>query len=108
MYVSKMLRDERIVELSSNGRVDGYLFYSICNSIEPYYKKKTWVYVPHIKNGHTLYVEKLVCKKWTKLLRQLFQSKILEKFPNLEQGIWHRYGKTCDRQINYRRKLCMK
>ena len=107
-YIERMLRDGRIACIENSNKVEGYLIYSICNNIDPYYKKKTWVYVPQEPNGKTLYVEKLVCKQWTKELRSKFEEIITEQHPNLYQAVWHRYGKVGDRIVKCRRRLCTK
>ena len=108
MYVYRMLQDNRVVEIGKNGTTEGYLFYSLCHDINSYYKKKTWRYVPQVTNGTTLYVEKLVCKKWTKELRRKFEEIITTMYPQIEGAIWHRYGLKMDRKVIYRRNLCMK
>lgn len=104
-YIRRMLNDCRVVELCDNGVTHGYLFFSICDDIDAYYKKPTWKYVPQNPNGAILYIEKLVALSWNKDLRKLIQDKF-EKNQNLGVAIWHRFARWGDRKVIYRRHVC--
>ena len=110
-YIRSMIASCRVIELCDNETRYGYLFFSICNDIEPYYKKPTWRYVSDNKNGDKVYIEKLVAKAWNKELRKIVEKNLHQLYPNLVEAIWHRWGKTSDRKVIYtrpdRRHLCM-
>ena len=103
-----MGKDGRIIEVDKDGYPWGIIIFSLCNDYEPFYKKYTWKYLKHDRKGHIAYIEKMACYGWSKELRKAFEERLVAKYPNIEQAIWHRYGKTGDRTVIYRRKVCMK
>lgn len=104
-YCNRMASEDRIIEISKDGNHYAILFYSMTDDIKPFLEKGTWDFREHNPQATIIYVEKLVARRWTKELRRDFEAMITAKYPQIEQAIWHRWGKTSDRQVIYRRNL---
>lgn len=102
-YLQFMLRKNRVILIEKDGRVDGVILFYLTNDYTKLYKKQTWSTINDEENGHQIYIDKMVCRKYTRELRDAIKSAIEERFPNVEIGIYHRAPK--DRShIVYRRR----
>ena len=104
-YFQKMIDDERVILISKDKVPYAVMTFSITNDPDKFLKKGVWDYLPHDPKGTIFYAEKLMAKGWDKELRINFESLILALYPQIEYGIWHRYGKTGDRQVTTKRRL---
>ena len=102
-YTNKMAHDGRIIEIKDGEGLHTVIFFSICKTIEDFYKKKTWEYREHDPQGHIWYAEKAVSRGWTKDIRNQLKQLMLQRFPKLRIGKWHRWGKKSDRPVTIRR-----
>lgn len=99
-YVRRMVIDGRCITIKDdNGKDVGVIFFSVCDDYDPFYKKKRWHYLPHNPDGKILYVELIASSIWNKQIRIAFQEGILNRFPNLKTGVWHRWAKWGDRRV---------
>ena len=104
-YVNSMIRDNRVIEIESQGKIEAILFISVSDNYEPFFKKTTWTYKPHDPRGKIIYVEKLVAKEWNKEMRMQFEELLTNLYPHFELGVWHRWAKWGDRKtIAFRRR----
>ena len=97
-YVSKMLSDKRVIYMTGENDERVISFFSVCYNYEPFYKKKTWDYLPHFPEGNIVYVEKIVSTGWNRKMRELFEIEILKHHPKFEHAVWHRWAKWGDRK----------
>jgi len=102
-YVQSMLDDGRIIAIDDDQGIFAVIFFSICDDAEPFLKKGTWEFKPHIPHGRIAYIEKAVAKGWNKKVRKQLADLIYGKFPTVDSGKWHRWGKIGDREVNTRR-----
>jgi len=104
-YVSRMVEDHRCITISDHmGEKVGVIFFSVCEDWEPHYRRDKWEYVPHNPGGHILYIELAASSVWNKHLRRDFEDGLLQKYPNLQVGVWHRWGRRCDRRVIAKRR----
>lgn len=103
-YCSRMLEDERIIRIDSEGKPVAFIFYSLGDP-EKFLKKGEYEYRAHDPKSETVYVEKLVSFTWNRSLRILFEKLITHKYPQLKSGAWHRRGKRGDRPVITKRRL---
>lgn len=108
IYFHNMIKDGRVIGIYDNGVLYGILAFSLCFEYEPYWKKETWDYVPHIPEGTTLYIELLACKEWNKEIRKTFAKEILARHPQIDLAIWHKWADWGDRKVTWRRQCLMK
>jgi hypothetical protein len=104
-YTTRMLEDERVIAVHRTEIPHAIIFFSISDSPDVFLAKGSWEYVPHDSFGKIVYLEKLICRKWDKELRKNVEAILIEKYPQLEYGIWHRYAKWGDRKVIAKRRL---
>lgn len=104
-YVSDMLYNHRIVEIRKDSRPHAIIFFSVCDDYEPYLKKGEFQYLPDNPSGKIIYIEVMICRKWTRELREQFETLLTTKYPNLEYGVWHRMAPWGDRKVTSKRRL---
>lgn len=101
-YLKEMLKRNRIMMVMNNDAIEAIIFFYLTNDYAHLYKKGTWDIVEDEPNGSQIYIDKMVCKKFTKELRIRLAQAIEEKFPQVELGVYHRA--PFDRCIRIRRK----
>ena len=89
-YFSKMIADNRVHVIYEDSEPIAVITFSLENNYWPHYAKEIWEYLPHDKFSDTVYVEKLISKKWNGRLRKIFSQKLVEQFPQLVRGVWHK------------------
>lgn len=104
-YCALMLYDERVIMINDDSKPVAFVFYSLTDDPERFLKKGEYEYLPHDIKSKTIYVEKLVSFNWNRDLRALFERIVTTKYPQLENGVWHRRGKHGDRQVLTKRRL---
>lgn len=104
-YVSLMLLDQRIIVILRYSDLHTVAFFSICNNPTPYQAKQTWGFLQHDPEGKVVFIEKMVTKGWNKEVRHGLEKVLINRFPQLEEGIWCRDSEQGDRKVTYRRRL---
>lgn len=89
IYVREMLARGQVMIVMDNELIEAVLFFCITSDYSKVYKKSTWA-IPESEEGHQLYIDKMVCRKWTKNVRESVQYAIQEKFPHIEEAYYHR------------------
>lgn len=100
-YIQFMLHKNRVILIEKDGKPEGAIFFYLTNDYTKLYKKPTWATVHDEENGHQIYIDKMVCRSYTRELREAIKTAIEDRFPNVEIGIYHRAPK--DRCIKIRR-----
>lgn len=98
-YVDRMIKDERVIRIDDDNGIHTVIFFAVCESYDPFYKKETWEYKSHDPDGTTLYVEKAASRGWSKDLRNKVRELILSQYPDIQTWRWHRWGKKSDRAV---------
>ena len=104
-YFDQMIKDKRVHVLYEQSEPIAIIAFSLSNDYFPYYVKDIWEYMPHDKFSDTVYIEKLIAKKWNGRLRRLFSQKLVEQFPQLVRGIWHKARASEDDLITTHRRF---
>jgi len=89
-YLDSMLKRNRVMIIQNNSEVEAVILFYLTNDYEPFYKMKQWVIVPDDENGSQIYIAQMICKKWSKELRNSIREAIEEHFPNIDTVIYHR------------------
>jgi hypothetical protein len=101
-YLEAMLRMNRIMVIWDRGRIICLIVYFLTKDFVNSYKKGTWDIPEDNPLGHQIYIDKMICSKWTVSIRKALQKSIEEKFPFVTEGYYHR--EPFDRLIKiYRR-----
>ena len=104
-YLREMVARQRVFIIKENDEVIALCFYFITDDYNKVYKKDTWALVNDNQLGHQIYIDKLICSKWTKEVRVAVQDAIEEKYPHIEVGIYHRAPKDrCVKILNRRNR----
>jgi len=92
-YVKQMLALKRVLFIREGDEVIAALFYYLTDDYELVYKKSTWDIAQDNPNGHQMYIDKMVCKKFSRELVRVIKSAVENQFPNVKVGIYHRAPK---------------
>lgn len=101
-YLKAMLKKNRVMVVKNGEEIEAVIMYYLTNDYKTLYKKGNWEVVEDESDGKQIYIDKMVCKKFTKELRVRLAEAIEEKFPQVELGVYHRA--PFDRCIKIRRK----
>lgn len=103
-YLKEMLKRQRVIVIQNGEEVEAIIFFFLTHDFGLLYKKRTWDIVEDESDGSQIYIDKMVCRKFTKALRKELQDSIESKFPNVNVGVYHRAPK--DRCIKiYSRRI---
>lgn len=89
-YLAGMLKKDRVMVIRRNGDLDAIIFYYLTDNYLNLHKKSTWEIAQDNPEGHQIYVDKMVCRHWTRQLRESIRQAIERKFPLVTEGIYHR------------------
>lgn len=92
-YLKEMLKMNRVMMIQNNGEIEAIILYYLTNDYEKLYKKKTWELAKDEPYGSQIYIDKMVCKKFTKEIRKALQEAIESEYPNVTLGVYHRAPK---------------
>ena len=89
-YLKEMLKRDRVFVIHLDAEIVAVCFYYLTNDYEKLYKKPAWEVVNDEPEGRQIYIDKMLCKKWTPSMRHLVQEAIEERFPHVDEGYYHR------------------
>src|SRR5258708_3331395 len=92
-YLKDMLKKDRVFIIYENNAIVAVCLYFLTDDYNKVYKKYTWHTINDNPAGHQIYIDKMLCKKWTPSLRRYVEHKIFEKFPQVTEGYYHRAPK---------------
>lgn len=106
-YLKEMLKRNRVMVIMDGAVVTAIILYFLTDDYTRVYKKGTWD-LPKSDDpaGNQIYVDKLLCKKWTPEIRRLVQNAIQEKYPHVTEGFYHRSPNDRCVRITKREILC--
>ncbi len=92
-YLAIMLHRERVIMVESERGIEAVIFYFLTDDIKPFENKPTWA-TPMDSNGSTMFIDKMLCRSWTKLVREAIREQVESRYPQVEQAIWLRRPKN--------------
>lgn len=101
-YLKEMLKRNRVITVMNGDAIEAVLFFYLTNDYRRLYRKPTWAIVEDEPEGSQIYIDKMVCKKFTKELHIRLAQAIEERFPQVVEAFYHRA--PFDRCIKIRRK----
>lgn len=102
-YIETMVHRNRLIAIEDENGLCAIITFFLTNDYETFYKKGLWDTPLDDDNGTQIYVDKMVCSKYSKDLRNALKETIEELFPLVEIGVYHRAPK--DRCVKiYRRR----
>lgn len=108
-YTQEMLRRDRVMVIRDEQDFKAVIFYYLTNDYTKLYKKSTWETPGDEPEGHQIYMDKVVCQRWTKELRGALKRAILDKFPQVQEGYYHRApNDRCVKILRGTGELCPK
>ena len=103
-YLLGMMKRKRVMVVMKDELIVAILCFYITNDYTKLYKKGTWDLAIEDENGSQMYIDKLVCRRWTKSIRELVQDSIEYQFPQVEEVYYHRAPK--DRCVKLLTRRC--
>lgn len=100
LYLNKMLKANQVIIVKDEGQILAILTFFTTNNYDELYKKSTWEFIKSNPFGTQLYIDKMVCRKWTKSVRKEIQLAIQETFPQVAEAFYHRAPKDRCVKIN--------
>lgn len=101
-YLKEMLKRNRVMIVMNGEEIEAVIFFYLTNDYTRLYRKPTWAIVEDEPDGSQIYIDKMVCKKFTKELHIRLYQAIEERFPQVVEAFYHRA--PFDRCIRIRRK----
>ena len=102
-YLKEMLKRNRVMVIKNDEEIEAVIMFYITEDYTKIYKKATWDIVNDNIEGHQVYIDKLVCKKFTRPMRESIEAAITDRFPNITEAIYHRAPK--DRCVKIKRRV---
>jgi len=94
-YAKKMLDRGRIITIESD-QVECVLFFFLINfeDKETYVNRPMWTCPEDTESGTTIFIDKMICRKWTVGLRKALEDAIVAKYPHVTDAFWLREPKN--------------
>lgn len=89
-YLWIMLRRGRVAMVENEEGLQAVIFYFLTDDLAPFENKPTWATPEDSDTGHIFFVDKMLCRKWTKSVREQIREQIEAKYPQVEEGHWLR------------------
>lgn len=89
-YTEEMLRRDRVIAVYQNNAIQAIICYYLTKDYTKLYKKNWWEIPLEDASGHQIYIDKMICRKWTKDLRLAVKMAIEQKFPHIKECYYHR------------------
>lgn len=90
-YTDEMLHRDRVMAIYCGKDLQAIIFYYITKDYLKLYKKSVWeIPTSDDYEGHQIYIDKMLCRKWTKELRQAVKRAFEHKFPHIHEVYYHR------------------
>ena len=94
--------------VTDNGKIEVIMFFFLTFNYQDLYKKAEWATPKDNPLGNQIYIDKMICKKWTLPIRKAVQNLIQESYPDVTKAYYHRAPKDRCVRINRRDILCTK
>lgn len=107
-YLKEMLKKDRVMVILKDVDIEAVIMFYITDDYEKVYKKGNWEIVKDDANGNLMYIDKMVCKKFSIELHRAINNAIAEKFPQVEEAMYLREPNDRRVTIKMRRQLCTK
>lgn len=101
-YLKEMLRRKRVMVITGNDLIEAVIFFFFVDDYESFYKKGTYETPEDSIYGKQIYIDKMICRKWTLGLSRKIKETVEVQFPWVEEGYYHRAPK--DRCVRIKRR----
>ena len=85
-----MMKKNRVMLIDGPKGIEAIIMFHLTNSFEKLYKKGLWDIPEDEPDGSQIYIDKMICRKWSFSLRRKIQDTIEDYFPNVLEGYYHR------------------
>lgn len=89
-YLKEMLKRERVLVVKNGEDIEAIVMFYITDDWDKVTKRRDWEVAQDDPNGHLFYIDKIVCKKFTKELHLAINDAVLERFPQIEEAMYMR------------------
>ena len=106
-YLKEMLKKNRVIVIERDSEIEGVILFYLTDEYSKVYQKKTWEVVEDNPNGHLMYIDKMICKKFSREVHMAIHDAILEKYPHVEEAMYLRFPRNRRITIKPRSKPCL-
>ena len=106
LYISEMLRRNRVMVVNSEEGMECLICYFLTDDIKKFSNRPMWSTPEDSKEAKTIFIDKMVARKWTKSLREAVENAVITKYPFVEKAHWLREPLNHSVIINRRSTLC--
>jgi len=89
-YLRTMLRRNRVIMLESERGLEAIIFFFLISKPKDFTNRQTWTTPEDTESGHIFFIDKMLCRKWTKSVRETIREQVEAKYPQVEYGLWLR------------------
>ena|SRR3990167_8830816 len=107
-YMHQMMKRHRMIIVTDSGNVIAIIFFFLTFNYQNLYKKSEWATPEDNSLGNQIYIDKMICKKWTLAIRRKVQELIQTNYPEVTLAYYHRAPNDRCVKINRRAMLCIK
>ena len=90
VYFEDMIRRKRVMILEDSNGIVAVITFFITRNHEALANKPEFACPMDDPNGSEIYIDKMICKRWTMGVRRLVQDIVESHFPRVMIGFWHR------------------
>ena len=89
-YLRTMLRRNRVIMIESEHGLEAIIFFFLINKPQDFTNRATWTTPEDTDSGHIFFIDKMLCRNWTRDIRESIRSQVESKFPQIEYALWLR------------------
>lgn len=90
LYIAEMLRRNRVMIVNGEEGMECLICYFLTNETEKFANRPMWSTPEDSTQSKTIFIDKMVARKWSRSLRDAVKNAINEKFPFVEEAHWLR------------------
>ena len=95
-YKQTMLARNRVIVIEDDGQPEALIFYFLIppDSKQTFVNRPMWSTPEDDPTGTLIFIDKMICRKWTVSLRKALEDAIVSKYPHVTDALWLREPKN--------------
>lgn len=90
-YMKEMVKRKRVMMIYENDEPIAVILYFLTDDYKKLIEhKRTWDIVEDNPDGHQIYIDKMICKSFSRQLVREIKLVVEKEFPNVIMGVYHR------------------
>jgi len=89
-YISEMLRRNRVMIVNGENGMECLICYFLTDDTAKFSNRPMWSCPEDSHEAKTIFIDKMIARKWSKSLRMAVEEAVLKKYPFVEKAHWLR------------------